>query len=364
MVAVTSWHLPSREAPWGRRGLLAFAGATAITSVIAGLARLGLGPALGPTHASHHGPLFVLGVFGTVIALERAVALAHPAAMAAPLLSAAAAITMLSGLAVSSWVTFTSSVALVAVNVVIVRRQAVAFTWLMLLGSVVLSFGTFAWARGAQLFTIVPTWMAFFVLTIVAERLELSRLAPTPVWASRVLVGLCVSFAVSALVRVISDSAALWPFGLTMILIAGWQFTFDLARRTIRMGGLPRYTAIGVLLGAAWLLVTGLVFVLSDVPPAGPRYDAALHGVLVGFVLSMVFAHAPIILPAVGRLTLPFHPVLFVPLFVLHVGLVARVAGDLLTHAFLRQVGSVANALALVVFVVSTIVARRHGVAR
>ncbi|MCU0696820.1 MAG: hypothetical protein MUC96_09845 [Myxococcaceae bacterium] len=352
---------PRDDAPWGRRGLLVIAAATALTAVLAGLARVGLGLSMGPAHAANHGPLFVLGGFGTVIALERAVALAHPAAMAAPALSAAAAVSMLGGLAVAPWLTLASSVALVAINVVIVRRQAAAFTWLMLLGSVVLALGTFAWARSAPVFTVMPAWMAFFVLTIVAERLELSRLAPTPTWASRFLVGLCVSFAVSALVRIISDSAVLWPFGLTMALIAGWQLQYDLARRTIRLAGLPRFTATGVLLGAVWLLVTGVLFTVSDVPPSGPRYDAALHGVFVGFVLSMVFAHAPIILPAVARVPLPYHPVLFVPLLLLHLGLVARVVGDVSADLPLRQVGSAANGVALAVFVLSTLVARSRG---
>jgi hypothetical protein len=364
MVAVTMRRVrPKDDAPWGRRGLLLIVAATAFTAVLAGLARVGIGLAMGPAHAAHHGPLFVLGVFGTVIALERAVALAHPVAMLAPGLGAASAVAMLSGLAIAPALALTSAVALVVVNVAIVRRQAAAFTWLMLLGSAVLALGTFAWTRGAPLFTLMPSWMAFFVLTIVAERLELSRLAPAPAWAPRFLVGLCVSFAIAALVRIVGDSAVGWPFGLTMALIAGWQLRYDLARRTVRLQGLPRFTAIGVLLGACWLLATGLLFAFSDVPPAGPRYDAALHGVFVGFVLSMVFAHAPIILPAVARVALPFHPVLFVPLCVLHLGLLARVVGDVGGHSLLRQAGSVANALALALFLASTVIARRRGVA-
>lgn len=264
------------------------------------------------------------------------------------------------GLVPAELVGVTAAALGVTINVVLVRRHAAAFTWLMLLGSAVLTLGTSAWARSAPVFMVVPAWMAFFVLTIVAERLELSRLAPTPAWASHLLVGLCVLFAVSALGRVVRESVGLWPFGLTMALIAGWQLRYDLALRTVRLAGLPRFTATGVLLGSAWLLVTGLFFTVSEVPPAGPRYDAALHGVFVGFVLSMVFAHAPIILPAVARLPLPYHPVLFVPLLVLHLGLVVRVLGDLWVDLTLRQVGSAANGLALAAFVVSTLVARQR----
>jgi hypothetical protein len=40
--------------------------------------------------------------------------------------------------------------------------------------------------------------MSFFALTIAAERLELSRLAPTPRWASRAVVGISVIVALAA----------------------------------------------------------------------------------------------------------------------------------------------------------------------
>ena len=67
-----------------RRALLLVAAATALTAVLGGLARLGLMVAWGPRHAMAHGPLFVLGVFGTVISLERAVALGARWSLVAP----------------------------------------------------------------------------------------------------------------------------------------------------------------------------------------------------------------------------------------------------------------------------------------
>ena len=44
--------------------------------------------------------------------------------------------------------------------------------------------------------------------------------------------------------------------------------------------------------------------------------------------MSMVLAHAPVILPAVIRRPLPYRAFLWLPLVVLHVALAARVAGD------------------------------------
>lgn len=333
-----------------RRGILVVVAAAALTAALAGLARLGYSIAWGPSRVMEHGPLFVLGAFGTVIGLERAVALARPWSFAAPALGAAAAVGMLAGLPWAPWAAAASSVALIAVNAAVVRRQSVAFTWVMLLGSALLAVGAVAWALGRTVFDVVPAWMGFFVLTIAAERLELSRLAPTPRWASRAIVALSLALALTASLAAFGVAGASRALGVALALVGAWQLRYDLARRTLRQRALPRFAASGVLLGAAWLVVTGALLARAPLPPAGPLYDAALHGVFVGYVLSMVFAHAPIILPAVARVKVPFHPVLYVPLAALHLGLLLRVAGDLTDRFAWRQHGGALNALSLALF--------------
>lgn len=341
-----------------RRGLLVLAAAAALTAVLGGLARVGVDALWGLHRIREHGPLFVLGVFGTVISLERAVALARPWGFAAPALGALAAITLVAGGPGAPWLASGSALALVGLNAAIVRRQSAPFTWLMLLGSVVLVVGDVLWTLGRPVFQVVGTWIAFFVLTIAAERLELSRLAPTPRWATRALVVLGVALAVSACVAALGWAPAARVLGLSMALLGAWQLRFDLARRTLRQPGLPRFAATGVLAGAAWLVATGVLLTSQGLSPGGPLYDAVLHGVFVGFVLSMVFAHAPIILPAVARVRVPYSAVLHVPLLVLHAGLVARVAGDLWPSPPVRQAGSVLNAVALALFALAVVIAR------
>jgi hypothetical protein len=75
-----------------RRGLLLVVGATAVTGVLAGLSRAGVVAAWGPRYGAAHGPLFVLGVFGTLIALERAVALGRTWAFLAPVAGASGSV--------------------------------------------------------------------------------------------------------------------------------------------------------------------------------------------------------------------------------------------------------------------------------
>lgn len=341
-----------------RRGILLMVAAAALTAVLGGLARLGYSLAWGPARVMEHGPLFVLGVFGTVIGFERAVALARPWSFAAPALGAVAGVGMLAGHPLAPWAAAASSVALIAVNAAIVRKQAVDFTGIMLLGSVLLAVGALAWALGRMVFDVVPAWMGFFVLTIAAERLELSRLAPTPRWASRAIAALSLALALSAGLATFGVAGATRALGVALALVGAWQLRYDLARRTLRQRALPRFAAVGVLLGAAWLVVTGALLAAAPLPPAGPRYDAVLHGVFVGYVLSMVFAHAPIILPAVARVKVPFHPALYAPLAALHLGLLLRVTGDLADSFPLRRYGGALNGLSLALFLGAALLAR------
>jgi hypothetical protein len=89
--------------------------------------------------------------------------------------------------------------------------------------------------------------------------------------------------------------------------LALWLLAFDIARRTVRKSGLTRYIAVALLAGYFWLGVAGLLGLRFGGETAGLHYDAFLHSIFVGFVFSMIFAHAPIILPAVTGLPLTFH---------------------------------------------------------
>jgi hypothetical protein len=68
----------------------------------------------------------------------------------------------------------------------------------------------------------------------------------------------------------------------------------------------------------------------------------------------MVFGHAPVILPAVLRVKLPYHPALYAPLVLLH--------GSLLVRAFVStSAGAWGNAAAIALFIAiaATLVFRR-----
>jgi hypothetical protein len=74
-----------------------------------------------------------------------------------------------------------------------------------------------------------------------------------------------------------------------------------------------------------------------------------------------VFGHAPIIFPAVLRVRIPYHPIFYVPLVVLHASLALRFGGTLADSFVLRQQGASVNALALVLFIATMFVSAFRG---
>jgi len=117
--------------------------------------------------------------------------------------------------------------------------------------------------------------------------------------------------------------------------------------------------------GYAWLGAAGVLFVLEAGRLAGgPPYDAALHAVFVGFVFSMIFAHAPIILPAVARVSVRYRPSFYAPLALLHASLALRLAGDLGGWWAPRRWGGLLDAAAILLFLAATVASVRTAARR
>lgn len=346
---------PQRTRP--ALGRLAFLGPGLLGLVLGlwgGLARLGWPVGGVPDLAAAHGPLMVAGFLGTVVSVERAVALARPWGWIGPGLCAAGALLVAAGVPEGAILAAGGAAGLVAVFVALSRREPALHMGVMTAGALCGAVGTASWALGASVAVATAWWAGFLVLTIAGERLELSRLQALPPGARNVLVAL-VAAALLAL-----PAAHAWPepgvraLGAIWLGIAAWFGRFDIARRTVRMPGLPRFVAVCLLTGYAWLGVGGAALLAWGPQVAGLRYDAQLHSIFVGFVLSMILGHAPIVFPAVLRLQIPFRAFAWVPLALLHASLLLRVGGDLSGHAGARAAGGLVGAVAVALFLVST----------
>jgi hypothetical protein len=146
------------------------------------------------------------------------------------------------------------------------------------------------------------------------------------------------------------------------VALAGWLAVHDVARRTVRRPGLTRYMAVCLLAGYVWLATAGALWAGFGTLGDGRAYDAMLHALFLGFVIGMVFAHAPVIVPAVFRAPVPYLPRFYIHVALLHLSLVLRlVGGDLAGSRVSWQVGGVLNEVALLLFVASTCAAVVHG---
>lgn len=340
--------------PAGRAPLLVLGFLALVAGLTGGLVRMGVATPAPTAGIAWHGALMASAFFGTLISLERAVAIGRLWAYAAPAACGAGGVALLVGSPSAGFALLVFGAAVFALaSVRVYLTQPALHTGVLALGAFGLVAANLALAFGAPLDAIVPSWIAFFALTIGAERLELSRLVRLPHWARVVFALLTCALLIAALLALAFPEIQR-AFGVLLILSAAWLARFDLATRTVRASGLTRYIAVCLLAGYAWLALAGLVLAASG-GSAGPResWDAALHAFFLGFVFSMVFGHAPVILPAVLRVAFPYSAALYVPLVVLHATLFLRVAGDFASSPGLRSLGGAGGAAAIALFILT-----------
>ncbi|MGC2519678.1 MAG: hypothetical protein WA373_11310 [Burkholderiales bacterium] len=328
----------------------------------AGLVRMGWPlPLPDVALAARHGPLMIAGFFGTVIGLERAVALAERWAYAGPLAGALGALALIAAVPAAAAFVTLASLILLAATLRIHARQRALFTLVLTLGAACWAAGNLLWFALGSVPAATPWWVGFLVLTIAGERLELSRFLP-PSPGARAVFAAIVAAVVAALALSLAAREAGWDALATAFLaLTLWLLRQDIARRTVRERGLTRFIAVSLLSGYGWLGAGAAVLLVGGAGYGTPAWDAGLHAILLGFVFSMVFGHAPIIFPAVTRAAVPYHWSFYAPLALLHLSLALRIVGDLAQLADWRRMGGAGNAVALLLFVLGTISAVVRG---
>lgn len=324
-----------------------------LLSLSAGLERLGL--ALWPPGlAGFHGPLMVSAFFGALIALERAVGLNEAWTFVPPVLMVLGGFLLALGQSFGHPVLLAGALLYVAVAAYIYRLQPADFTQAMGVGAVLLFFGNVAWSVFGNPPWAALLWAGYLVLIVAGERLELSRFVPKPARASW-------QFALAEGITLLG--LLLYPLypellarvaGLGFFALALWLLRYDIAWVNLKREGVHKFMGVSLLTGYVWLLAGGLFLLGYGLPPAGPVYDAILHSVYLGFVFAMVFGHAPVIFPAVLRLPIRFHPLAYLPLWLLHGSLVARIYADFAGAFSLRVPAGLWNALAIVLYFLIT----------
>ncbi len=324
----------------------------------AGLLRLGFDiPDLRPELALEHGPLMALGFLGTLISLERAVALGRRWAYAAPLcFGLGMFVTLLGGQILGGWLLVAGASLFVVIFIAVLRIQMAFHGVVMGLGAVAAVVAAVYWLDGRPMLTVAAWLAGFLVLTIAGERLELARFVQLMPSARTLFLGAAAIFAAGLLLIDSEPAVGARIVGVGLIALAVWLARYDIARRTIRAKGLTRFMAACLLAGYAWLAISGVIWIVSA-DAYGWSYDAKLHTVFLGFVMSMIFGHAAVIFPSVFRIAVPYHRIYWVHLSMLHVGLAIRLLGDATENEMAWKWGGVINETAILLFIAVTAIA-------
>lgn len=345
-----------------------------MTSLLAGLdaatVRLGLrAPVQDLDLASLHGVLMIFGFLGTAIALERAVAMQagrNPLARIAylaPVASVAAALLALAQVFVApssasrtgpalGWAA--SMVALLVIYVLVWRRQPAVAVVIQSLGAVCGLVAILLWAAGMEVAVIVPWWCFFLVFTIVGERAELARVAFKGGTELRLL-GESLVVLLGLILTLLEPRWGYPLLGVALMVLCVDSIAHDVARRTINNRGLTRFMAAAMLAAYAWGIAAGAMWAISGPVYSGYGYDAVVHALTIGFAMSMVMAHAPVIVPAIARRTVPYSPAMWAVWGVLQAGLLIRVVAGARQAEWVWQFGGSLDVIAILAFVVMTL---------
>ena len=144
--------------------------------------------------------------------------------------------------------------------------------------------------------------LSFPAATIVVERLEMSLSfqkigAKIALW---MLIAWCVLWGLTAWFRV---APLPWMGALTLLVAAG-SIRYDMSLWAKGSAGpLHRFLQRTLAVAYAWLILAAMAMIGSSYLPGAVMKDVLFHLMGLGFIFTMILAHAPLILPAaIGKL--------------------------------------------------------------
>ncbi len=304
--------------------------------------------------AIHHGALMVGSFLGTVIILERVVALKMKGLYIIPMISGLSGLLFLLNYTELAFLCLlVASLGLMAVYAIIIRKYKHYYFYVMMFGAFCWFVGNYYLYQKVIYAMSVNWWMAFILFTVIGERLELSKFLP-PRKLKMPLFWTCVGIIFLGLVLPYHGIGST-IFGTGFIAISMWLFKYDIIRKSIKIKGIHRFTAVMLGFGYAWLLLSGLLIALANVGTF--HYDGVVHTFFIGFTFSMIFAHGPIIFPGVAGFPFkPFHHILYWIGGLLQLSLFARIIADLIGSVPLRKTGGMVNGITILIFFASLVI--------
>jgi hypothetical protein len=354
----------TRHPLFPRLPLMALGALTFLCAVYGGLLRLPWpGHAPSGNWLTFHGPLMVSGFLGTLIGVERAVGLGRNWVYLGPAAGVAGSLLLLTGSqshAGHALYTAASAVLFLAALLALFAQPALHHG-VMLVGAGCWLSGNVLWLTDAPIPSVVLWWAGFLILTVAGERLELTRFFKPSVRSRAWFLAGVALYLVGTLWALPHPGVGTRLASLGLLTLSAWFLVLDPARRQAFQPGQVGFTSACLFSGYVFLGVAGIVG-LGWAPVASGRfYDAFLHCLFLGFILSMVFGHAPLVFEAVVERPYKFLRSFWVHLFLLDLSLALRVACDLGDWMDLRRWAGLGNAAALALFFLNNVLAVRAG---
>ncbi|MBK5277691.1 MAG: hypothetical protein JJE09_02395 [Bacteroidia bacterium] len=329
-----------------------------IAGMWAGLIRIGWDFPIVPL-AVHHGAIMVGGFLTTLIALEKVIPLKHNYLLAIPFISALSLMMAIPGYFQPGLLFLVAgSIGLffiLAYYLYLYPRDLSAL--IMLGGAACLVIGNAMLVQVKFYPSTLPWWMGFIVLTITAERLELTKFLPVSKNAKYILCCFLILFLLGAIIDF--HGMGKYISGIALLSIATWMLKHDVISIGLKKEGLTKFSSTALLLANFWLILEGvLLIVLPDAPFS---YDILVHIFFIGYTFSMIFAHGPIILPGVLGITIkPFHPILYGWLFLVQGSLLLRLSFDIFENLEGRRISGILSAAGILIYFVTLVVLVIH----
>lgn len=302
--------------------------------------------------AGDHGALMTGSFAGTLICLERSIMCTNKWWKLLPVINGLSIILFLLHFPQLAYIfLIAGSTGLLALRFIYYKKSPT-------LTHLILIMGAFAWLTGNLILfnqhsypSAVKWWMLFLLWTILSERLGLNQLPSASAHKKIPLY----------FIIIINVAGVLLPFhwygnelfAISLAGLSAWLLAFDRGFHAVKKPGQQRYTGLWLMMGYIWLMITAAWLLFR--PDAPYAYDGALHSFFVGFMLSMVFCHIPVIFPVIFRINISlYHPVLFILMALFHLSLALRIGGDALLHHESRKWGAMINGIIIILFFVFT----------
>ena len=321
-----------------------------LTGLATGLNRMGWDLNIVRT-SLHHGAIMVGGFLGTLISLEKIIPLKNRSLYLIPVLSGMSVVFFFCAMPRMSFILLLlASAALTGVFIFYWLKERNTIYVLMVGGAVCWLVGNAMLLNTSLYPTAFPWWVGFILLIITAERLELTKFLPVTESSKRWLLFFLIIYIAGVLLSFHAGGQRV--SGIALVATSVWLMKYDIVGISIKKSKLQKFIATALLSGYISMLLAG-IFMLAFTSQV-MAYDAIVHTFFLGFAFSMIFAHGPVILPGVlGIAAKPWHPVLYIWLFLLHCSWIMRVVADIRVDFELRQASGLVAAACIPAYFLS-----------